>query len=282
MDSHSSPALRRGFRLGLCVALTLASAGCAKLKARDSLNKGVQAYKSGRYELAIENFKTAKQLDPLLMNARLYLATAYATQYIPGAPSPDNKRNGEAAIAEFQEVLQIDQKNLNAIDGIASIMFNMAGTPPMDVKKFEEARSWHDKHLSFSPNDPQPHYSIGVIEWTLSYAGNKKARAEYNASARKQIKDDEPMAKPVREKFVADHGKNVDNGIEHLKKAMQLQPDYEDAMAYLNLLYRQKADMVEAKAEREDYLKQADDLVDKVKAVKQKKMEAAEKAPPKE
>jgi len=44
-------------------------------------------------------------------------------------------------------------------------------------------------------------------------------------------------------------------------------------MAYLNLLYRRKADMVESADERASYQKQADDLVDKVKEIKQKRAE---------
>jgi len=79
--------------------------GCNKLKARDLLNKGVNAFKNGQYDEAIEDFKQAKELDPTLMNARLYLATAYASQYIPGAPSDANTRLGNQAIAEFKDVL---------------------------------------------------------------------------------------------------------------------------------------------------------------------------------
>ena len=44
-------------------------------------------------------------------------------------------------------------------------------------------------------------------------------------------------------------------------------------MAYLNLLYRRKADMVESADERDSFLKQADDLVDKVKEIKQRRAE---------
>ena len=44
-------------------------------------------------------------------------------------------------------------------------------------------------------------------------------------------------------------------------------------MAYLNLLYRQRADMAATPQEREEYLTQADALVDKVKEIKQKKSE---------
>ena len=46
-------------------------------------------------------------------------------------------------------------------------------------------------------------------------------------------------------------------------------------MAYLNLLYRRKADQVESPAERETLVKKADGLVEKVKEIKQRKMEEA-------
>src|SRR5713226_9120967 len=96
-------------------------------QAREALNKGVQDFKNGQYDEAIEDFRHAKQLDPQLLNARLYLATAYASQYIPGAPSEENRRNGKAAVAEFREVLNLQPDNLSAIDGIGSILFQMAG-----------------------------------------------------------------------------------------------------------------------------------------------------------
>jgi len=63
------------------------------------------------------------------MNARLYLATAYASQYIPGAPSEQNVRLGTQAVNEFKEVLQIDPNNLSAIDGIGSILSRWPALP---------------------------------------------------------------------------------------------------------------------------------------------------------
>jgi hypothetical protein len=44
-------------------------------------------------------------------------------------------------------------------------------------------------------------------------------------------------------------------------------------MTYLNLLYRRKADTVESTAERDQLTKEADDLLDKVKEIKQKRAE---------
>ena len=264
---------RRTSAFSALLILAAGSSGCNKLKARDLLNKGVAAFKNGQYDTAVEDFKQAKDLDPGLVVARLYLATAYATQYIPGAPSEQNMRLGNQAVNEFKEVLQIDPNNLSAIDGIGSIVFQMAGTP-YEPKKFEESKSYHQKHIDLKPTDPEPYYWIGVIDWTLSFRANGELRAEYNKNnIKKQVKDDQPLPSSVRSEYVSKYGTMVDEGIADLQKAIQLRPDYDDAMAYLNLLYRRKADMVEAADERASLIKQADDLVDKVKEIKQRRAE---------
>ncbi len=245
--------------------------GCAKLRARDLLNKGVAAFKSAQFDTAVEDFKQAKELDPSLTNARLYLATAYASQYIPGAPSDENLNHGKEAIAEYQGVLDSDPNNLSAIDGLASILYQMAGQP-FDAKKFEESKSYHLKHIQLKPDDPSPYYSIGVIDWALAYRGNTEMRAEYNRNnIKKQVKDTDPLPPDVRKTYAEKFGAMVDEGIDSLKKAIDHKPDYEDAMTYLNLLYRRKADMVDSTAERDSLTKQADDLLDKVKEIKQKR-----------
>jgi len=264
---------RRASAFAALLILAAGLSGCGKLKARDLLNKGVAAYKNAQYDAAIEDFKQAKDLDPGLMNARLYLATAYASQYIPGAPSEQNVRLGTQAVNEFKEVLQLDPNNLSAIDGIGSILFQMAGTP-YDPKKFEESKSYHQKHIELKPNDPEPYYWIGVIDWTLAFRGNGELRAAYNREhVNKQVRDDDPLPPAVRGEYVSKYGVLVDEGIAYLQKSIQLRPDYDDAMAYLNLLYRRKADMVESADERANLKKQADELIDKVKEIKQKRAE---------
>jgi len=260
------------FLVGLAF-VSIAASGCDKLRARDKLNKGVNAYKNAQFDVAIDDFKTAKDLDPTLTNAQLYLATAYASQYIPGAPSAENVRNGEEAVKEFQSILQGDPNNLSAIDGIGSVLYNMAGTP-FDAAKLQDSKSYHEKHIMLSPNDPEPYYWIGVIDWSLAYHGNKDLRDEFNDKAKKTVKESDPMPPTVVPEFSSKYGQTVDEGITDLKKAIELKSDYDDAMAYLNLLYRQKADMETSAQARDSDLKMADDLVDKVKAIKQKKMEA--------
>jgi tetratricopeptide (TPR) repeat protein len=245
--------------------------GCDKLRARDLLNKGVTAFKNGQYDAAVEDFKQAKDLDPTLLNARLYLATAYASQYIPGAPSEQNRNIGKQAIQEFKDILGTNPDNLNAIDGIGSILFQMAGTP-YDPKLFAESKTYHQKHIQLKPEDPEPYYWIGVIDWTLAFRANGEMRKDYNEkNIRKQVKDTDPLPAALRSEYVAKYGSLIDEGVSDLQKAISLRPDYDDAMAYLNLLYRRKADAVESASERADLQKQADDLVDKVKEVKQKR-----------
>ena len=264
---------RRGFSLALLAVVVAAGSGCNKLKARDLLNKGVANFKNGQYDAAVEDFKQAKDLDPSLLNARLYLATAYASQYIPGAPSDENVKRGKAAIDEFKGVLEKDSNNLSAIDGIGSILFQMSGQP-YNPEKFQESKSYHQKHIDLKPTDPEPYYWIGVIDWTQAFRGNAELRTDYNKEhINKQVKESDPLPAAVRTQFVEKYGKLVDEGIASLQKAIQLRPDYDDAMAYLNLLYRRKADMVESAEERASYQKQADDLVEKVKEIKQKRAE---------
>jgi tetratricopeptide (TPR) repeat protein len=277
--SRFSRTANRAFALVALLILAAGVSGCNKLRARDLLNKGVAAFKEGQFDKSVEFFKEAKQLDPDLLNARLYLATAYASQYIPGAPSEENKRHGEEAIAEYKSVLERIPDNLNAIDGLASILYQMAGQP-FDEKKFEESKTYHQKHISLKPLDPSPYYSIGVIDWAIAYRGNTEMRADYNkAHINKQVKDTDPLPPDVRTAYTQKYGPLVDDGINSLQQAIKVNPDYDDAMTYLNLLYRRKADMVESTAERDALTKQADDLLDKVKEIKQKRSEQQEQKP---
>lgn len=83
--------------LAVAGAGLLFTAGCTKLRSRDELNHGVQAYRNAKYVDAVNHFKAAVALDPTNQSAQLYLATSYMTQWVPGADSPENNRAEEAA-----------------------------------------------------------------------------------------------------------------------------------------------------------------------------------------
>jgi len=123
--------------LGVAVVALLASS-CQKLKSRDQLNKGVQAFKNAQYAEAVESFKTAVELDPDFPTARLYLGTAYMQQYIPGAESPENTRMATAARDEFMKVLEKDPNEKTAIASLASLYLNQKNWD--EAEKLQEVR----------------------------------------------------------------------------------------------------------------------------------------------
>lgn len=250
-------------------ALLMLSTGCNKLRARDQLNKGVQAYKNARFEQAIEHFKNSVNLDPGLETARLYLATAYMGQYVPGVDLPENKRNAELAIEQYQNVLDSDPKQNAAVlslKGLAAIHFNL--------KEFEKAKEYHRKVLEKDPNDPETYYSIGVIDWTQAYQPRMEARNELGLKQEDPIKD-----KKVCEDLRTKNEQTVSEGINMLQRALELRQDYDDAMAYLNLMYREKADIAcNDPAQRAIDLKTADEWVEKTMATKRAKAEKQQQA----
>jgi len=137
---------------------------------------------------------------------------------------------------------------------------------------FAESKSYHRKHTELKPRDPQPYYSIGVIDWALSYRGNTKLRQAFNQSVGgKGLKDTDPLPEVLRVEYVREFGDTIEEGIQALTRAMELKSEYDDAMVYLNLLYRRKADTVESAAERGRLTEAADELLDKVKEIKQKR-----------
>jgi hypothetical protein len=71
---------------------------------------------------------------------------------------------------------------------------------------------------------------------------------------------------------------NIDDGIGMLTKAVTLRKDYDDAMAYINLLYRVRAELeCGSQQEHDADLKKANGWVEEALAVRKKKIDAAAK-----
>jgi tetratricopeptide (TPR) repeat protein len=245
--------------------------GCSKLRARDELNKGVRAYKSGDFETAIEHFQRANDLDPTLINARIYLATAYASQFVPGSPSEKNKQLGEEAIREFGKVLEADAGNITALSYIAQLYFGMAGAASEwdDTRElFGKSKEYRRRLIEVDPSNPEHYYSIGVIDWTLSFRPRMQARRDAGR------RDEEPLPARVRRDLAEQNMEVVDEGIDVLQQALKLNDKYLDAIAYLNLMYREKADLVASPQEREELLQLADDTHERYQRLREQMQEA--------
>jgi tetratricopeptide (TPR) repeat protein len=249
--------------LAVTVGLLLISAtGCTKLRARDHLNKGVQAFTNAQYPEAVDHFEKSIELDPEFKTARLYLATAYMSQYIPGAESPENIEMANTAMKEFEKVLESDPTDTVAIMSIASLHFHQ--------NEFEEAEEWYHKLIEIDPQNKEAYYTLGVIARTRSYQPRKEARSELDMKP----EDPGPLKNAeVRNKLREELLPVIDDGLKNLEKATEIDPEYDDAMAYLNLLHRERADLMESKEEYEAEIASADDWVDKT--LETKKIKAA-------
>jgi tetratricopeptide (TPR) repeat protein len=243
----------------LAMALVLVlSTGCEKLRARDNLNKGVQAFKSARYSEAVERFKTAVELDPTFPTARLYLAIAYFQQWIPGAPSPDNVQMLQAAKDQFNEVLSRDPGNTVALAYMAQLNYSETQSiSNMDqkMKKLDEARDWYERLAKADPKSKDAFYSLGVITWAKWYPILSQARSQM------KMRPDEPgplKDKKAREELRTKYWDMINDGIQNLNHALDLDPKYDEAMAYLNLLYRERADLADTQDEYKADVNQAD------------------------
>jgi tetratricopeptide (TPR) repeat protein len=252
------------FPVFLLVALTSITA--AQSNSATELSLGVQAYKQALYDDAIRHFENAAALDPTNIKAHHYLATAYAQQYIPGADLPENNQMAERAIAHYGTVIDlhpsINEKTL-AVKGIAYLQLQM--------KKFEKAKESYYRAAELDPGNPELYYSIGVIDWTLTYGPRQEQRAKLD------LKPDASLPAKNRQVCILLNGQNWNNisdGIENLNKALQLRPDYDDAMAYMNLMYRERADVqCDDPDARKSDLKTADEWVDRTMATKRMKAE---------
>ena len=237
----------------LAVALAgmvLSMSGCNKLAARDQLNKGVEAYKSARYEEAIGHFQKATQLDPSLPMAKTYLATALAQNVVPGLDTPDNLATAKQAIDIFQEVLAKDPNDVNSLKQIAGIYYS--------IKNFDQAKIWQKKVLAVDPKDPEAAYTVGVIDWTLAHENTLKELQ--TAGANDDGEGNAKAPKKVMEAIKTENSQLVEEGLQYLTQAVANRANYDDAMAYLNLIYRRKADLdFGDEAARKDDVAKAED-----------------------
>jgi tetratricopeptide (TPR) repeat protein len=249
--------------LGALLLLLPFAAGCRRLRARDQLNKGVQAFRSVQFQTAVMHFKNAVALDPTLLNARLYLATAYYNQYVPGGASPENLKVAQQAISAFEDVLKMDPNNSNAIASVAQMYYHM--------RKFDEAKEYQRRWLKAEPNNPVPYYWIGMLDWAICYPHTQQMRKDLKIEFPKDPKNPSslpPFPEKARKQLAEQNGPLVEEGLEALDKAIQLKPNDFNTMSYLNLLYRQKADLEPTPAAREADLKQAEDWTDKALALR--------------
>jgi len=164
-------------------------------------------------------------------------------QYIPGAPSEQNVRLGNQAITEFKDVLSVDPNNLSAID--ASAPYFPDGRHSLRPQEIRGVQVLSSEAHRFETNDPEPYYWIGVIDWTLAFRATARRAPLQQDHVTKQSGIPTRCLPPCA--LITPPSSVPSSKRDHQPQEIHRgQADYDDAMAYLNLLYRRKADMVES------------------------------------
>lgn len=216
------------------MALLLMSAtGCKRLSSNDQLNKGVADFKNARYESATNHFQQAVNIDPDNPNAMVFLGTSYSSQIVPNLNSPENNKLAQKALDTFHIVLQKDPNSVIALKQIASIERN-TGHP-------EQAKEYEKKVIALAPNEAEAYYTVGVVDWIQAYKNAVEVLHAENLTDKSD--GNLKLSKPGCAKLSGLNQPLVAEGTQFLQKAVEINPSYEEAMTYMSLMSRRKADL---------------------------------------
>jgi trans-aconitate methyltransferase len=172
-------------------------------------------------------------LDPNLPMAKSYLATALGQNVVPGLLTPDNMKTAQQAIDIFQDVLTKDPHDVNSMKQIAGI--------ELSVKRLDEAKTWQKKVTVEDPKDPEAAYTVAVIDWMQAHQNTLNALnpAGLNDDGAGNAKAPKKIMEPLKAQNTA----LVEEAEQYLKQALAIKSNYDEAMSYMNLIYRCKADL---------------------------------------
>src|SRR5579863_7166052 len=244
--------------LAACVVIAsgLSLSASAQNTPASEMRLAADAYNGGNFKGAVEHFRAAVNLDPANINARLHLANAILREFMA---EPHGINEGAELVAkakqQYQEVLARDPANQLAVWGLAS-MSTAAG-------EWKKARRWCMKLIGLNPKSKGAYYTVGAIDWVESYGAIRDAqRAAAGGAETRGLVLDAGSRKNLRDEFMPE----VEEGSRMLQVALQLQPNWSNAMLYMNLLCRVKATLTDSPGEAQALTAQADDWITKSKA----------------
>jgi tetratricopeptide (TPR) repeat protein len=221
--------------------LSLCSFGCQKIQARMAIKDANAAYEKEDYATALANYTRAKSIDPSFPDLDRMIGYSQIGLYIPEDKSPANEKHADAAIAELTQYLKSRPDDRIARDALINMYLNANRTSqaidyfvnylqahPADLEAvksiatlyakqgdFNQSLNWYQKITLLDSKNPESFYIYGVVCY------EKVAK--------------NPPADVNQKKDIIDKGKAA------LQHAVDMKPDYFEAIVYLNLLWRQQA-----------------------------------------
>ncbi len=273
---------RRLLAVVLVASLAFAT-GCDSLKIRVNLTKANRAYKAQKYDEAIDYYKKILAVDPDHFLGNYLLAMSNLAMYHPGSTHPKDQQYAQNAIAALEKTMKLPPPDAETPDKLQKYYLSLLTSAGQDAKavqylegevaknpknipalsqlaqyyakdNFQKAL---DTFLKIAELDPTKEhwYTLGVVAWERSYKGGT------------MVSDEE------REELIK-------KGLGWLDKALAIDPDYFEAISYVNLLHREQAKVYANRQDLESAqveIQKADALVRRALDARKKKMEQAEK-----
>ena len=257
--------------------LSLSSFGCQKIQARMAIKDANAAYEKEDYATALTGYKNARNIDSSFPDLDRMIGYSEIGLYIPEDKSPANEAHADAAIAELSAYLKKRPEDRIARDALINMYLNANRTSqaidyfrnylaahPGDLEavksiatlyakqgNFNESLNWYHKITLLQPT-AESYYIYGVVLY------EKVAK--------------NPPADVNEKRDLIEKGKAA------LQTAIDKKTDYFEAMAYLNLLWRQQALAETDPVKAQQDVAQADQIRNRaVEIIRQKKAAAGKK-----
>jgi len=264
----------RGWLAVTIVAIVLTSSACSFQEHK--LQKEANAlFTAEKYEEAIAKYQQIIAINPSNWDANYDMALSYLALYHPGSEHPKDKEYAEKGIAAFEKTLTLTPPSQDVLektekyylsfldsagdkDKAIAYLVKQLEKRPNDLPlinqiaalyqqkgDFTRALEYFEKRANMDSGNKEAWYTLGVNCWARSYHGGITVSQE----EREQV---------------------VDKGIQALDKALAIDPNYFDALSYINLIYREKAKALaavgknaeagQAYAKADEYQKRAIDI----------------------
>jgi len=223
------------------------------------LTKAVENYQRAAEKLSASDDPANKKLGTLSL------------QYLVASYGPDKLNDPAKAEPVVQRMIQLEPgepanyfalakiyEDAGAYEEAEKMLQNAKQAKPSDPAVYMTLAGYYNRQGRFDktiealeeraqkePNNPEAFYTIATYYWDEAYRDFK-------------LKENE------KKEFVG-------KGVEAVDHALQIKPDYTEALVYKNLLLRLQANMEKDPAKQQQLLKEADRLRDKAQELRKQK-----------
>ena len=182
-------------------------------------------------------------------------------QFVPGSWIPRSEEMAKRAIETFKEVVAGPQTPRSLTGTRYS-----ASPACYQLNQYPESKEWCNKAIAIDPNNAEAYYRIAVMDYddVAERTGIQGENVEFMSP------EEQETAKA-----------NIEEGLKNIEKAIEVRPNYFDALEYQNLLWREKAKFETDEDAKADLIRQADMVALKSLELRRKAEEEEAKRPKK-